>query len=401
MTENTSVMLAIDLGGTSVKMALYSFDCAEDDAGAAGAGSAGAGASGAAGDSGTRAGAVPGMPQCLGRKSIPTRTENGGVSILADIAEAAEQLVSEKWLSLPQLAGIGIGVPGPVITTPDGHEIVNGCVNLNWKGQVDVIRELGDLTGAKRITLLNDANAAALGEFYFGEAETASDHDEGGDCDGAGGYDGAGSCDEGGGCDGAGGHSPAGSACMVTLGTGIGGGIIQGGRIITGAFGAAGEIGHMPVEPAGKLIDLLRENGIVLREDADLEYFASATGIARFARLALQVSDAESALRGIPEESLEAKDVFDAAKADDALACLVTEFYFDMLGRGLASITSVIDPDLYIIGGGVSAAGDFLLDGICDAYRSCVFKPSLKTRFRLASLGNDAGLLGAIVPLLG
>lgn len=373
MTENTSVVLAIDLGGTSVKMALYSIEC------------------GAAG-SADGAGAVAGTPQCLCRKSIPTRTENGGISILPDIAEAAATLTEENWFTLPQLDGIGIGVPGPVITLPDGRDIVNGCVNLNWEGPVDVIEELGALTGAKRITLLNDANAAALGEFYFGDDEP-EDADEDESEIGAG--DTRGAEHE------AGGHAPAGSACMVTLGTGIGGGIIQDGRIITGAFGAAGEIGHMPVEPAGKLINLLREQGITLREDADLEYFASATGIARFARLALQALDIESALRNIPEESLEAKDVFDAAKAGDELSCLVTEFYFDMLGRGLASITSVIDPDLYIIGGGVSAAGDFLLDGIRDAYRSCVFKPSLGTRFRLARLGNDAGLLGAIVPLLG
>lgn len=188
------------------------------------------------------------------------------------------------------------------------------------------------------------------------------------------------------------------SAVMVTIGTGIGGGIISGGRIISGAFGAGGEIGHMPASPGHPLLREICGRDASLRQSADLEYYASATGITRMAQSALRNMEEPSSLRDI--DDLTARDVIDAAKDGDAAALQVLDFFFDTLGRGLATIASVVDPQLFIIGGGVSAAGAYLLDGLQKSYREHVFHPSRDADFRLAVLGNDAGLLGPLVPLL-
>ena len=312
-------ILAIDIGGTNTKLGL--FDMAD------------------------------GLT-LTAKKSIPTRTENHGSSILKDAAEASRELLSEHGLSSSDLLGAGIGIPGPVLSL-DNRDVVNKCVNLGWDSIVDVSEDFSTLTGISKVVTLNDANVAALGEVYASSI----------------------------------GDTLPKSAVVVTLGTGIGGGVILDGKVASGAFGAAGEIGHMPVSPAHPLIKRLTENDVAA--SGDLEYFASATGIVRVGRAIMDSG-----------EDLSAKDIFDAAKAGDEQASLVCDFFFDTLGQGLASVSSVIDPELFIIGGGVSAAGAFLLDGVHDAFLRHVFHASSKAKFKLAELGGDAGLYGAAVSVL-
>ena len=427
-----SIWLGIDLGGTTAKLALFRSSNAEpqDTESASGIRKAGKIESAdnihSTGNSRFVASAIQ-RPVLLRRMVIPSRTEDGGSHVISDIAAAAQKLAEEEGLSLREIAGAGIGVPGPVLEETDQGYPVVGCVNLNLKGIHYMDRELQALTGIPRIAVCNDANAATLGELYFG-----SDNDT---------------------------ELPT-NAVMVTLGTGIGGGIINSGRIITGAFGAAGEIGHMPISPGQPLLRQIHEVVPELKLTADLEYYASATGIARMAKAALRAVEAASdfnrtsdpettpdfnrtfdpeatpdfnrtfdpeaahvsnsaagraaaiacesgfdpvlcrgsMLRSIGE--IEARHVFDAAKNGDPLGLAVTSFFFDVLGQGLAAIASVTDPQIFIIGGGVSAAGDFLLDGLRKSYRQKVFHASRETAFRLATLGNDAGLLGPLVPLL-
>ena len=341
-TNDKTNWLGIDVGGTTVKLALF------------------------------RTGGEPSL-ELIRRTVIPTRTEDSGVNILPDIADAIKKLADEADVPLDQIRGAGMGVPGPVLSkTEQGFPVV-GCVNLGWRGKIYYPdAELQSLTGIENIYVCNDANAAALGELYFG-----SEVDDAGSGSTA---------------------RTVSSAVMITLGTGIGGGIISGGEIVTGAFGAAGEVGHMPVRPDTEFLQMIHEKDPSIPMYSDLEHYASASGIARITRAALKAFDTESVLRDVAEP--QAKDLFDAAKAGDPLAERITGFFFDTLGQGLASIASVVDPELFIIGGGVAAAGDYLLDGIREAYRRQVFHASRETDFRLASLGNDAGLLGPLAPLL-
>lgn len=294
------------------------------------------------------------------RADIPTRLEMDGVHILPDIAEEISLLLEEAGIEMKDVLGIGAGVPGPVIQDENGCAVVNRCVNLNWDVK-DVPGELAELTGAGRVALLNDANAAALGEAVCG-----------GEMDG--------------------------TSVFVTIGTGVGGGIVTDGKAVTGAFGAAGEIGHMKVSPQHPLLDRIISAGGDIDRYGDLEYFASASGIARMASEALKVLSDDSSLRDI--EVLDCKAVFDEAKAGDCLADELVSLFSDTLGTGLAAVAGVIDPDVFIIGGGVSAAGGFLLDRLVKDYRKTVFHASRETRFRLASLGNDAGMTGAACALL-
>lgn len=337
--KNSAPVLGIDIGGTTVKMGLFTRDPA---------------------------------PKLAARLSIPTRTEDEGSHVIPDTAEAAVRFAAENGYEMQDLAGVGIGVPGPVVTGSDGSQTVSIAVNLNWKNPSALQELFKEMTGASEVCVLNDANAAALGELY------ASSIDDGGDP-----------------------ASGGGSAVMVTLGTGVGGGVIVGGRVVPGAFGAGGEIGHMKVSPVHPLLGRLIEAGADLERTADLEYYVSATGITRMASAYLGVTDARTPLRDVAQGGrLTAKDVFDCAKAGDAASEEICGFFFDTLGRALACVASVVDPGVFIIGGGVSHAGDYLLDGVARSFREYAFHPSLGARFRLAGIGNDAGLLGAVVPLL-
>ena len=286
----------------------------------------------------------------LDKWEITTRTENNGEKVLPDIARSIKKKLKENELTLDDLEGVGIGVPGPVLS----GGIVNQCVNLGW-GVIDVRRELSSLLDGVFVAVGNDANVAALGEQWNGGGK---------------------------------GHD---NVVMVTLGTGVGGGIILGGRIIPGAFGAAGEIGHFTMTRHETMSCGCGKKG-------HLEQYVSATGIARKAQELLSESNRPSALRDA--QYLSAKEVFECAKNGDELSLEIVEFVGDTLGRALASISCVVDPDIFLIGGGVSKAGDILLDTIQTHFRKYAFHASENVKFALATLGNDAGMYGAVKMVL-
>lgn len=285
----------------------------------------------------------------LDKWEIPTRTENNGVNILPDVAAAIDAKIQEKGIARDTIAGVGVGIPGPV--NEDGAVIC--AVNLHW-GYVELEKELEKLTGLT-VKAGNDANVAALGEMWKG---------------GGAGY-----------------HN----VVMVTLGTGVGGGIIVNGKIVTGTHGAGGEIGHIHVEDDETLPCNCGNQGC-------LEQYASATGVVRLANRMLEATDKASVLRN---EEVTAKAVFDAVKAGDELAMEVAEKFGKYLGTALAVIAGVVDPEVFVIGGGVSKAGKILLDYVEKYYKKYVFQGSRDCAFALAELGNDAGICGAAKLVLG
>ncbi len=275
---------------------------------------------------------------------IPTRTENGGGMILQDIAGSIKDKMAQRQILKEDVAGVGVGVPGPV----DGNGIVHKAVNLGW-GDVDLKKELQALLDGMRVEGGNDANVAALGEMWKGGGQ---------------------------------GHR---NLVAVTLGTGVGGGIIINGRIMTGAAGAGGEIGHIHVEDDESEACGCGNYGC-------LEEYASATGITRLAHRALQASSKDSVLR---DGEVSAKTVFDAVKAGDELAIEVARKFGEYLGKGLGIIAGIINPEIFVIGGGVSKAGEVLFEYIRPSYEKTVFHACKDTEFALATLGNDAGIYGA------
>lgn len=176
----------------------------------------------------------------------------------------------------------------------------------------------------------------------------------------------------------------------VTLGTGVGGGIIIDGRILTGTNGAGGEIGHIHIEDAETETCGCKNKGC-------LEQYASATGVTRLANRRLAKDDAPSVLRG---GEISAKTVFDAVKAGDRVAIEIAEQFGEYLGKGLAVVANVVDPQIFVIGGGVSKAGDILFKYIEPSYKKCAFGPCKQAKFALATLGNDAGIYGAAALVL-
>ena len=283
--------------------------------------------------------------ELLEKWEIPTRTENQGENILPDIAKSIEKKMEEKAISKEQVTGVGIGVPGPV--NKNGE--IPTAVNLNW-GYKHISKEMEELTGLPS-KAGNDANVAALGEAWKGGAAGCA------------------------------------NVILATLGTGVGGGIIVDGKIVAGAHGAGGEIGHANVKHD-------ETDSCNCGNKGCLEQMASATGIVRLAKKALAASDQESALRAAGDK-LSAKKVFDAYKAGDALAAEIVEEFGDYLGGALATFATVVDPDVILIGGGISRAGQPLVDVVEKYYKKYAFTPCKETPIRLAELGNDAGIYGS------
>lgn len=279
----------------------------------------------------------------LEKWEIPTVTEDGGKQILPDVAASILDKMKERDILREEVEGVGIGAPGPI----DSEGTVYGAVNLGW-GTFSVKNELQSLLNI-RVEAGNDANVAALGEMWKGGGQ---------------GYD---------------------NLVAVTLGTGVGGGIIVEGKILAGANGAGGEIGHIHVED--KEVEPCNCGNC-----GCLEQYTSATGVVRLTKRRLQSSDMPSILR---DKSITAKDVWDAVKAGDPLAVQVAEEFGQYLGKTLASIAGVVNPEIFVIGGGVSKAGSVLLDYIQKNYIKYVFRGSRGALFALATLGNDAGIYGA------
>lgn len=282
---------------------------------------------------------------------IPTRKEDDGSHILPDICSAIDAKLVEKQITRDDLLGIGIGIPGPI--TKDGT--VLNCVNLGW-GIFNVEEKLSQMLGGVKVKAGNDANVAALGETWQGGGRGFED------------------------------------LVLITLGTGVGGGVIIGGKIIAGSNGAAGEIGHIPA---------------VFGDDAEtcgcgkkgcLETVGSATGIVREAKKLLAKSEEDSVLRGM--EEFTCKDIFDAAKDGDKLSMEVVDKLAYYLGNAIAGIAAVTNPQVIVIGGGVSKAGKFLLDKIEENFLANAFHATKNAKFALATLGNDAGMYGAAALIL-
>lgn len=275
---------------------------------------------------------------------IPTRTENNGSEIVPDVAKTIEEKLAEKNISKEEVDGIGIGVPGPVNAEGD----VIAAVNLFW-GYKKLSKELNELTGLT-VKVGNDANVAALGEAWKGAAAGAK------------------------------------NVILVTLGTGVGGGIIVDGKIVAGHHGAGGEIGHANVRHDETETCNCGNKGC-------LEQYTSATGIVRLAKQELASSEEPSVLR--EEKELSAKAVLDGYKSGDALSVRVMDKVGEILGGALAMFTAVVDPETIVIGGGVSKAGQPLVDCIASHYKKYAFSACRETPIVIANLGNDAGIYGA------
>ena len=304
--------IGIDIGGTSVKIGLFES-----------------------------------TGELIDKWEVRTRSEDGGINILPDVAASIRSKVQEMGLDLKRdIAGAGMGIPGPVLS--DGY--VEVCVNLGWHN-ANPQEELSKLLDGIPVKSGNDANVAALGEMWQGGGMGCRD------------------------------------LVMVTLGTGVGGGVIIDQRIITGKHGLGGEIGHIHVRDEEK--EHCNCGGV-----GCLEQVSSATGIAREARRRMAASDKDSILRQVGDR-VTAKDVLDAAKAGDELALEVMETVGYYLGVALAAISMVVDPEIFVIGGGVSRAGQFLVDLIQKYYEQFTPISKNKARIVLATLGNDAGIYGA------
>ena len=285
----------------------------------------------------------------LDKWEIPTRTDEGGKYILSDIAESVEDRRVEMGIDKKDVLGVGMGVPGPV--RADGT--VLRCVNLGW-GIFNVEEELSKLTGYV-VKAGNDANMAALGEMWQGGGK---------------------------------GHR---NIVMVTLGTGVGGGIIINGKMISGVNGAGGEIGHICVNDSETEKCGCGNTGC-------LEQYTSATGIVRSANILLNTTDKPSKLRTV--QYISAKEIFDAAKDGDELAASLVENHGKVLGKALAQIACVVDPEIFVIGGGVSRAGDILVDTTKKYFLEYAFHACRTTQFALATLGNDAGIYGGACSII-
>ncbi len=286
--------------------------------------------------------------ELLEKWSIPTRLENQGGFVVGDIAASIREKLEERSITADEVQGVGLDVPGPVLA--DGTVTV--CVNVGW-GRFNVREELeAALGGDIRVCVANDANAAALGEQWMGAGK---------------------------------GHQ---NVIMVTLGTGVGGGIIVDGHIVEGAHGGAGEIGHMVMLAADE-VDVDCNCG----QRGCLEQASSASRVIDYAKKLLAETVIDSQLRIL--DDFAAKEVCEACAAGDVLATMAIDRCCTTLGRALGMLGTALDPEIFLIGGGMAGAGDLILDRVRKVYRKSVFQAAVDTPIALATLGNDAGIYGS------
>lgn len=277
--------------------------------------------------------------------AVPTRTNDNGSHILEDIAESIRQTLLDRSLSLSDISGIGMGIPGLVLA--GGY--VEVCANLGWK-DTNPQKDLSALLDGIPVFCENDANIAAFGEMWQGSGKSFRD------------------------------------MVMITLGTGIGGAVILDGKIRAGRECLCGELGHIHI--VEEETEPCTCGGI-----GCLQQVASAPGIVRTAKRLLNDPNIVSVLKNKSE--LTAKDVLDAAKENDPVASQAVEHACRYLGWILSGVTMTIEPEAYMIGGGLSAAGSFLTDKIRHYHN--LFTPVVRRKpdFVIASLGNNAGIYGA------
>ena len=283
--------------------------------------------------------------------AIETNILEGGKHIVPDIVASIKHRLDMYGLTSDDFVGIGMGSPGAVNRD---DKTVTGAFNLNWKETQEVGSVIEKETGIP-FALDNDANVAALGERWVG----------------------------------AGANNP--DVVFVTLGTGVGGGVIADGNLIHGIAGAGGEIGHMVVEPDTGFECTCGTVGC-------LETVASATGVVRVARRLAESYEGDSSIKAAIDngEGVSSKDIFEAAQGGDNFANSVVDKVCFYLGLATANISNLLNPDSVVIGGGVSAAGEFLRSRVEANFKKYTF-PQVRqsTQIKLAELGNDAGIIGA------
>lgn len=289
----------------------------------------------------------------LEKWEVATDTSHAGEHILENLAAAILGKMKEQSIQPEQVEGVGIGVPGPVL---DSSIVPIVCANLGGWGERNVSAQLSGLLDGLKVLVGNDANVAALGEIWMGAAKGAK------------------------------------NAVMVTLGTGVGGGVVVNGKVIDGVHGAGGEIGHITVNRHETAVCGCGKRGC-------LEQYSSATGVVRCMKKLLDENpDTPCVLRGT---EFAAKDVFDAARNGDALAAREVDEMSDTLGMALANIASTVDPEAFLVGGGVARAGDVLFAPLNKHFQEYAFKSCRETPIKQASLGNDAGIYGAVRLIVG
>ena len=289
----------------------------------------------------------------LEKWEVSTDTSHAGEHILENLAAAILGKMKEQSIQPEQVEGVGIGVPGPVL---DSSTVPIVCANLGGWGERNVSAQLSGLLDGLKVLVGNDANVAALGEIWMGAAKGAK------------------------------------NAVMVTLGTGVGGGVVVNGKVIDGVHGAGGEIGHITVNRHETAVCGCGKRGC-------LEQYSSATGVVRCMKKLLDENpDTPCVLRGT---EFAAKDVFDAARNGDALAAREVDEMTDTLGMALANIASTVDPEAFLVGGGVARAGDVLFAPLNKHFQEYAFKSCRETPIKQASLGNDAGIYGAVRLIVG
>lgn len=279
--------------------------------------------------------------ELISQWQIPTRLVDHGAQILSDVKIAAEGILDGNGLTWADVAGIGLAVPGPV--TEDG--IVPLAVNLGWT-DVNVRDEMKKLTGIERIAVGNDAKTAALGEYRKGGWEAYH------------------------------------SMVLITLGTAVGGAVILDGQVLSGAFGAAGELSHIQVDPH-------ETEPCACGRCGHLQQYVSTEAILKRYRQRCGCS-AE-----VPND-LSVKDIFDAARSGERTALETIDEMAEKLGSAMAAVSCVIDPELYLIGGGISKAGEFLLEKLRAEFKKQAVPVSAAARIEAAKMGNDAGIWGAM-----
>lgn len=289
--------------------------------------------------------------ELVAKTQEPTPLTSGEDGILQKTAEITRSLLQQHGFSLEQAGGIGVGVPGPIDPKPG---IVQQAVNLHWRSPVPLKAKLEALTGLL-VEVDNDANTAALGEMWQGSGQGAKD------------------------------------LILLTIGTGIGGGVILHGQVVHGINGVGGEIGHITMTPNSGSLCNCGKTGC-------LETYSSATALIREGRLAA-LNGASPMLAHILDSQgeIQAKDVLDAAKAGDTAALVIVDQAAMHLGLALSHLGMVLNPARVVIGGGVAHAGEFLFTRIRDAFSRFIPFPYVveSTQIVPASLGNDAGVYGA------
>ena len=311
--ENKKYVIGADIGGTTVKLGLF-----EED--------------------GT----------LLEKWEIPTVIDEDGTAVLRDIAAEIQKCREKHNIPADGILGVGAGIPGPV--TADG--VVHRCVNLGW-GVFDVRTALEETVGLP-VVVVNDANAAAMGEAWKGGGRGSE------------------------------------NVVFITLGTGVGSGIVVDGHMVYGSDGFAGELGHTIIR---------RENGrpCGCGRKGCLETYCSATGVARTAREFLATNDEPSLLREMNPEEITSLDVSIAASKGDALANRIYEFTGQILGEACSDFMAFSSPEAFVFFGGLTKAGDLLMKPLKKAYDENVLKIYKdKAQFLISSLDDaSAAVLGA------